>query len=114
MRTRRRVVNVCVMRGFYDEAGEYREETMENVGIYELPQDAIERINFRYDITTLYSKCDVLVISKNIQNIDEYKTLVAKPRFFHDLLHRGRRDNCDAYRCIVANLGPLKKTNICI
>ena len=38
MRTRRRVVNVCVMRGFYDEAGEYREETMENVGIYELPK----------------------------------------------------------------------------
>lgn len=107
MRTRKSVVNVCVMRGFYDEAGEYREETMENVGIYELPQDAIGKINFRYDITTLYSKCDVLVVSKNIKNIDEYKTLVAKPRFFHDLLYR--RDNCDAYRCIVANLGPLKR-----
>ena len=112
MRTRKSVANVCVMRGFYDETGEYREETMENVGIYELPQDAIGKINFRYDITTLYSKCDVLVVSKNIKNIDEYKTLVAKPRFFHDLLYRGYRDNFYGYKCIVTNLQPLKRTCI--
>ena len=39
---------VCVMRGFYDEGGEYREKHYDDVALFELPEKAQIRINFNY------------------------------------------------------------------
>ena len=101
--------NVCVMRGFYDEAGEYCEEMMENIHLSRLPEKAIPRVDLTYDVTTLYSKEDVLVIAKSMQEISEYKKLGGTPRFFHSLLHKANSDWYDGYMCIVSNLKTLRK-----
>ena len=100
---------VCVMRGFYDEAGEYREEYRENVNLCELPKSAINRINLDYDVNTLYSKNDVLVIAKSLQDIAEYKRLGASPHFFHGLLCIAERDWYNGYMCILSDLKVLKR-----
>jgi hypothetical protein len=100
---------ICVMRCYYDAEGEYREEYMEGVEISVLPEKAAARVNLEYDITTLYSQWDVLVVARSISEIDEYKKLGATPHFFHNLLHIGEHDCYDGYRCIVSNFKSLRK-----
>ena len=101
---------VCIMRGFYDDKGEYCEEYRDNIELYKLPGDAAERVSFRYDITTLYSKSDVLVVAKSLKDIYEYRMLGANPRFFHGLLHTMESGSRDGYMCLVTNLKALKKS----
>ena len=72
-----RKTKVCVMIGFYDNEGEYCERLKEDIELRELPEKVIERVNFRYDITTLYSNAHVLVIAKTKQKIEDYKTQMA-------------------------------------
>lgn len=100
---------VCVMRGFYDADGEYCEEYMEDVELSVLPEKAATRVDHRYDLSTLYSKWDVLVVAKSLSEIDEYKSLGATPRFFHGLLHTGEYSHYDGYMCIASNLKTLRK-----
>jgi hypothetical protein len=100
---------VCVMRGFYDADGEYCEEYMEDVELSVLSEKAATRVDHRYDLSTLYSKWDVLVVAKSISDIDEYKSLGATPRFFHGLLYKGEHSHYDGYMCIVSNLKTLRK-----
>ena len=102
---------VCVMRCFYDENGEYCETLQEDISLCELSKTAQDRISFNYDISVLYSKNDVLVIGKNLQEIEEYKTLEGSPRFFHSLLHLAeyRCNHYNGYMCILTNLKTLKK-----
>lgn len=104
---------VCVLRGFYDEEGEYHEEHMEDFPLCELPKETITMVDFDYDITTLYSKYDVLVVAKSMQDIDEYRKLGAKPHFFHGLLHIAELDRYDGYMSIVADLEALKSGPEC-
>ena len=101
---------VCVMRGFYDEKGEYCEEYRDNIELHTLPGRAAEKVSFRYDITTLYSKSDVLVVAKSLKDIYEYRMLGANQRFFHSLLHTMESNSRDGYMCIVTNLEALKKS----
>lgn len=101
---------VSVMRGFYNNEGEYCEEYMENIPLCELPQKAIERVNLEYDITTLYTEQEVLVIAKELDKIYEYKELEAKPRFFHGLLNLPEHRYYDGYMCIFTDLESLKKS----
>ena len=100
---------VCVMRCYYDEEGEYREEFMENIELSVLPEKAVVRVDLGYDITTLYSQWDVLVVARSISEIEEYKNLGATPRFFHGLLHEGEYRHYDGYICIVSDLKVLWK-----
>jgi hypothetical protein len=100
---------VCVMRGFYDADGEYCEEYMEDVELSVLSEKAATRVDHRYDLSTLYSKWDVLVVAKSLSEIDEYKSLGATPRFFHGLLHTGEYSHYDGYMCIASNLKTLRK-----
>lgn len=102
---------ICMMRGFYDEEGEYREGYREDVNLCELPESALNRINLDYDISTLYSKNDVLVIAKNSQDIAEYKKLGASPHFFHGLLHIAEHQygSYNGYMCILTDLKVLKR-----
>lgn len=102
---------VCVMRGFYDEKGEYREEYREDVRLCELPETALNRISLDYDVNTLYSKNDVLVIAKSLQDIDEYKKLGASPRFYHELLYiaEHQHGSYNGYMCILTDLKVLKR-----
>ena len=55
---------VCVMRGFYDESGEYCVEYWDDVTLCELPETAQIRFSFDHDITVLYSKDEILVMAK--------------------------------------------------
>ena len=73
MAVRNNDTKVCVMRGFYDESGEYREKHYDDVALFELPEKAQIRINFNYDITVLYSPNEVLVIAHKSHDIEEYK-----------------------------------------
>jgi hypothetical protein len=100
---------VCVMRGFYDADGEYCEEYMEDIELSVLPEKAVVRVDLNYDLTTLYSKEEVLVVARSISEIEEYKTLEATPHFFHGLLHKGEGMHYDGYMCIVSNLRTLRK-----
>jgi hypothetical protein len=100
---------VCVMRCFYDEEGEYCEEYMEGIETSTLPEKASGRLDLRYDINTLYSKWDVLVVARSISEIDEYKKIGATTHFFHRLLHIGEDENYDGYMIIVSNLKTLRK-----
>ena len=102
-------IKVCVMRGFYDEEGEYREEYLEGIALSELPKEAVARIDFEYDITTLYSKRNVLVVAKSKQDIDDYRQLGARPHYFHGLLHCAEHDCHEGYMCIVTNLKTLRR-----
>ena len=104
---------VCVMRGFYDEGGEYREKHYDDVALFELPEKAQIWIDFNYDITLLYSPNEVLVIAKKSQDIGEYKKLEGTPRFFHSLLHMAeyRHGGYNGYMCILTNLKALRKRN---
>lgn len=104
---------VCVMRGFYDEIGEYCEEYWDDVTLCELPETAQIRFSFDYDITVLYSKDEILVMAKKPQDIEEYKKLEGSPRFFHSLLHMAeyRHGGHNGYMCILTNLKALRKRN---
>ena len=104
---------VCVMRGFYDEIGEYCEEYWDDVTLCELPETAQIRFSFDYDITVLYSKDEILVMAKKPQDIEEYKKLEGTPRFFHSLLHMAeyRHGGHNGYMCILTNLKALRKRN---
>lgn len=102
-------MNVCVMRGFYDDTGEYREEYFRDIPLSELPENAVTRIAFNYDLTILYGANDVLVIAANMQDIDEYQRLEGTPRFFHSLLHNPNTMYYDGYMCIAVNLKALRK-----
>ena len=104
---------VCVMRGFYDESGEYCEEYWDDVTLCELPETAQIRFSFDYDITVLYSKDEILVMAKKPQDIEEYKKLEGSPRFFHSLLHMAeyRHGGYNGYMCILTNLKALRKRN---
>ena len=104
---------VCVMRGFYDEIGEYCEEYWDDVTLCELPETAQIRFSFDYDITVLYSKDEILVMAKKPQDIEEYKKLEGTPRFFHSLLHMAeyRHGGYNGYMCILTNLKALRKRN---
>ena len=104
---------VCVIRGFYDDEGEYREEIMEDISLSELPREVVDRIAFDYQISILYSKRDVLVVARNKQNLDEYLQLEGRPCFFHGLLHRAFCDWYDGYTCIAAQLSDLRKLRDC-
>lgn len=105
-----RDIKVCVMRGFYDCDDEYREEYKEDISLLELPKKAIDRIDFTYDVSTLYSKDEVLVIAPNMQAINEYKELGGTPRLFHALLNLPD-DNYwdDGYMCIFSDLKTLRR-----
>lgn len=107
--TTNEATKICVMRGFYNENGEYCEEYMENIELSKLPEKAIVRVDLDYDINTLYSQWDVLVVARSISEIDEYKKLGARPHFFHSLLHIGEHDRYDGYMCIVHNFKTLRK-----
>ena len=100
---------ICVMRCYYDAEGEYREEYMEGVEISVLPEKAAARVDLEYDITTLYSKWDVLVVARTISEINEYKKLGGTPRFFHELLYLGIQHKHDGYMSIVSNFKSLRK-----
>ncbi len=100
---------VCVMRGFYDDEGEYREEIMEDISLSELPREAVDRIAFSYQMSVLYSKRDVLVVAQNKQDLDEYLQLEGRPRFFHGLLHQAICDWYDGYMCIAIRLKDLRR-----
>ena len=104
---------VCVMRGFYDEIGEYCEEYWDDVTLCELPETAQIRFSFDYDITVLYSKDEIFVMAKKPQDIEEYKKLEGSPRFFHSLLHMAeyRHGGHNGYMCILTNLKALRKRN---
>ena len=104
---------VCVMRGFYDEIGEYCEEYWDDVTLCELPETAQIRFSFDHDITVLYSKDEILVMAKKPQDIEEYKKLEGSPRFFHSLLHMAeyRHGGHNGYMCILTNLKALRKRN---
>ena len=100
----------CVMTGYYDEDGEYREEIKENIYLNELPPAAVVRVDLeRYDITVLYSKNDVMVVAKSVEDIKEYKYLGARPQFFHGLLAIINYAPFAGYMCIVSNLKVLRK-----
>ena len=105
-----RDIKVCVMRGFYDCDDEYREEYKEDINLLELPKKAIDRIDFTYDVSTLYAKDEVLVIAPNMQAINEYKELGGTPRLFHALLNLPD-DNYwdDGYMCIFSDLKTLRR-----
>ena len=107
--TTNEATKICVMRGFYNENGEYCEEYMENIELSKLPEKAMVRVDLDYDITTLYSQWDVLVVARSISEIDEYKKLGATPHFFHNLLHIGEHDSYDGYMCIVSDFKSLRK-----
>ncbi len=111
MTTMNNDTQVCVMRCFYDESGEYCETFQDDISLCELSKTALDKINFNYDISVLYSKNDVLVIGRNIQEIEEYKTLEGSPRFFHGLLYLAeyQHRHYNGYMCILANLKTLKK-----
>lgn len=111
MAVRNNDTKVCVMRGFYDESGEYREEYRDDVILCELPETAQIRFSFDHDITVLYSKDEILVMAKKPQDIEEYKKLEGTPRFFHSLLHMAeyRHGGYNGYMCILINLKTLKK-----
>lgn len=110
--TTNEATKICVMRGYYDEEGEYREEIMENISLSKLPEKAIPRVDLTYDVTILYSKEDVLVISRRVEDIYEYKRIEGKPRFFHSLLHCSNLNWYDGYMCIVVNLKVLKRRHM--
>ena len=113
MAVRNNDTKVCVMRGFYDEIGEYCEEYWDDVTLCELPETAQIRFSFNYDITVLYSKDEILVMAKKPQDIEEYKKLEGTPRFFHSLLHMAeyRHGGYNGYMCILTNLKALRKRN---
>ena len=102
-------MNVCVMRGFYDATGDYREEYIKDIPLSELPEKVIARIAFEYDLSILYSKDEVLVIAANMQDIDEHQRLEGTPRFFHGLLHSPSTRHYDDYMCIAVNLKALRR-----
>ena len=102
-------IKVCVMRGFYDEKGEYREEYFDDVALSELPEKAVARIAPNYDLSILYSKYDVLVIAKSKQDIEEHKRLEGTPQFFHRLLHNPIHSYYDGYMCMAINLESLRR-----
>ena len=102
-------MSVCVMRGFYDDTGEYREEYVRDIPLSGLPEKAVTRIRFDYDLSILYSNDEVLVIAANMQDIDEYQRLEGTPRFFHSLLNNPNTRYYDGYMCIAANLKALRK-----
>lgn len=111
MAVRNNDIKVCVMRGFYDESGEYHEEYWDDITLCELPETAQIRFSFDHDITVLYSKDEILVMAKKPQDIEEYKKLEGTPRFFHSLLHMAkyRHGGYNGYMCILVNLKSLKK-----
>lgn len=101
---------VCAMRGVYDCDGEYREEYRTGIRLSDLPEKAAKSIDFAYDISTLYTEEEVLVIAKNMQAINEYKELGGTPRFFHALLNMPIYNYCDdGYKCIVSDLKTLRR-----
>ncbi len=100
---------VCVMRCFYDEEGEYREEYMENIEVSDLPEKAAVRVDLGYDINVLYSKWDVFVVARSISEINEYKKLQATPKAIHGLLHCEMWRSYDGYMSIVSNFRTLRK-----
>ena len=102
-------MRVCVMRAFYDEKGEYREAYYVDVPLSGLPEKAVARILFNYDLSIIYSNDEVLVIAANMQDIDEYHRLEGTPRFFHSLLNNTNTRYYDGYRCIAVNLKALRK-----
>lgn len=101
--------NVCVMRAFYDETGEYREEYIKDIPLSELPEKAVARIAFDYDLSILYSEHEVLVIATSMQDIDEHRRLEGAPKFFHGLLHIPDTRNYDGYLCIAITLKTLRR-----
>ena len=113
MAVRNNDTKVCVMRGFYDEIGEYCEEYWDDVTLCELPETAQIRFSFDYDITVLYSKDEILVMAKKPQDIEEYKKLEGSPRFFHSLLHMAeyRHGGYNGYMCILTNHKAVRKRN---
>ena len=100
-------IKVYVMRGFYDERGEYCKEYLEDIPLSELPEKAIPKIDFDYDVSIAYGIQDVLVVAKSRQDLDEYLSLAGKPRFFHSLLNMSYRYD---YASIVESLKSLRKS----
>jgi hypothetical protein len=102
-------MSVCVMRGFYDDTGEYREEYFTDIPLSALAEKAVARIAFEYDLSILCSKDEVLVVAANMQDIDEHQRLEGTPRFFHGLLHSSNTRHYDGYMCIAVNLKKHRK-----
>ena len=102
-------MNVCVMRGFYDEKGEYYETYYEDVPLSELPEKAVMSIAFDYGMSILYSKDDVLVVTENMEDIKYIRQHEVSPRLFHGLMAANRADNFNGYMCYAINLEALRK-----
>lgn len=89
-----RYTTVCTVIGYYDENTEYKERTLEDLPIKELPKRVSKNIYLNHDVTVqIAPKKEIRVFAKNMEEIEKFRFLCNEDNYIKGMFDSFSKHN---------------------
>ena len=112
-----RTRTACVLVGYYDEDGQYREVIRENFDLNNIPERFAQNVYLDHDITMQVSPgIEIGVFAKCLQDIETYLKIENEPKFIEHMLECWSKHNkpSDDYIWTTIDFDELRTQKACL